>query len=159
MKEQMSIEEIAAMLKAQKSNKQDFICGTQELRMIEKSRLASGTDSYGEYALAIDRKGYFGVTATGHRQIAERIQIPWLYYKRSMTTAPRLHSDMVNFWHQHEPKVRLVRTMYNDARAVLSDKYRPLDNYDLAEAVVAHTRDRGGITQGPAITRLMLPNN
>lgn len=66
-------------------------------------------------------------------QLSTFLGIPSLYYKRLRIEHPDLLATNVNTLMQAAPadQVRLVRTLDGQARAFLSDKYRPLDNYDL----------------------------
>ena len=50
--------------------------------------------------------------------------------------APDLLAENVNHWFDNEPEDRMVRTLDGNIRAFLSDRFRPLDNFDLAEAVL-----------------------
>ena len=50
-------------------------------------------------------------------------------------TAPRLLEANVNHWLSVQSNF-VVRTLDGKARALLSDRYRPLDNFDLAETVL-----------------------
>jgi hypothetical protein len=49
---------------------------------------------------------------------------------------PDLLAANINTWLAAKPEKRLVRTLDGQVRAFLSDKYRPLDHIDLAEAVL-----------------------
>ena len=81
--------------------------------------------------------GAFGVTKTAHDQIGEYTGIPSKYYDRLRQQAPNLLDENVNHWLGGKGKeARLVRTLDGNVRALLSDRYRPLDNYDLMEAVL-----------------------
>jgi hypothetical protein len=49
---------------------------------------------------------------------------------------PALLDRNVNTWLQSEEERRMLRTLDGQVRAVLSDRYRRLDNFDLAESVL-----------------------
>ena len=49
---------------------------------------------------------------------------------------PDLLAANVNSWFSHDPSTRMVRTLDGTARAFLSDRYRRIDNYEIAEAVL-----------------------
>jgi hypothetical protein len=72
---------------------------------------------------------------TAHGQLAATLGIPKVYYDRLLEQAPDLLAANVNRWLQASAK-KLIRTLDGQVRAVLSDSYRPLDNLDLAEAVL-----------------------
>jgi hypothetical protein len=56
--------------------------------------------------------------------------------------APVLLAGNVNHWLKAENKKYMVRTLDGKARAFMSDRYRPLDNFDLAEAVLPIISDK-----------------
>jgi hypothetical protein len=68
--------------------------------------------------------------------MAATLGIPKPYYDRMLEQQPDLLARNVNTWLQAQPAKRLVRTLDGQVRALLSDSYRPLDNLDLAEAVL-----------------------
>lgn len=78
----------------------------------------------------------FPIAPIAHGQIAEKMGIPKRYYDRMMTEAPDLLRDNVRHWFQNTPKKNLVRVLDGNARAFLSNRYRPLDNDELMEAVL-----------------------
>ena len=49
---------------------------------------------------------------------------------------PALLSYNVNRWFQKEPEQKLLRTMDGKARAFLSNRYRRIDNLDIARVVL-----------------------
>jgi hypothetical protein len=126
MKTGRSITELAAELERQSKTKRDFVCDTRRLSV-------KATDS----GLVLR-----GVTAemplrpTAHQQLASALAIPKPYYDRMVTEAPDLLATNANHWLGTQPAKKLVRTLDGQVRAFLSDKYRPLDNLDLAEAVL-----------------------
>lgn len=75
--------------------------------------------------------------ATG--QIAEYTGIPLPYYRRMMSEDPVLLASNVNRWLLDKSRAgerRMLRTLDGKARALLSDRYRALENEDLAEAIL-----------------------
>ena len=107
--------------------------------MIVPSPLLSHATSAGATQLSveqIDGPTTFGVTPLARRQLAEKLGIPYAYFERMREQQPRLLDSNVNTWLQNEPDRRMLRTLDGQVRAVLSDRYRRLDNYDLAESVL-----------------------
>jgi hypothetical protein len=49
---------------------------------------------------------------------------------------PDLLTTNINCWLREKPETRLVRTLDNKVRAFLSDRFRPLDNWMVAEAAL-----------------------
>jgi hypothetical protein len=78
----------------------------------------------------------YGVTQLARRQLADKLGIPHAYFERMRENQPALLDRNVNTWLQSESERRLLRTLDGRVRAVLSDRYRRLDNYDLAEHVL-----------------------
>ena len=71
-----------------------------------------------------------------HSQVAASVKIPKAYYDRMREQDPELLAHNVNTWFRKEPKNKMFRTLDNTVRAFVSDRFRPLDNADLAEAVL-----------------------
>jgi hypothetical protein len=124
MKTGKTLQEMAVELERQSKAKRDFISPTGELELI------AGRDTEG---LRVNGHGTFGVGELGHEQIASRVGIPQKYYDRMRKDAPEMLEQNVNGWFKREPEKRMVRTLDNKVRAFLSDRYRPLDNFDLAD--------------------------
>ncbi len=61
--------------------------------------------------------------------------MPKRFYDRMLENHPDVLADTVNALFQREPERRMIRTLDGHARAFLSDRYRPLDNDELAEVV------------------------
>jgi len=89
---------------------------------------------------------------TAHQQFAQRLGVPKPYYDRMREQAPDLLATNLNHWLEHEPATRLLRTMDNQVRAFLSDRYRPLDNFDLAEAMLPKLMGLEANVQSTGIT-------
>lgn len=124
MKTGRSITELAQELDRQQKSKRDFLADTRNLRMpLIADRLEIGDEG-------------FPLTDLCHGQIASRLNIPMKYYKVMQNEAPGLLATNVNHWFEHNPERRMVRTLDGRARAFLSERYRPLDNTDLCEAVL-----------------------
>lgn len=107
--------------------------------MIVPSALLSHATVAGSTQLSVeqtDGPNAFGVTPLARRQLAEKLGIPYAYFERMREQQPRLLDSNVNTWLQSEPDRRMLRTLDGQVRAVLSDRYRRLDNYDLAESVL-----------------------
>ena len=134
MKEGRTLQELAAELDRQNETKKDY------LAPVEKIRMAEGVNEpTGEVVpvLELEGSGAFGIRNLAHRQIAEHLKIPAKYYDRMRREAPDLLTKNVNEWmgrKMEEP--RMIRTMDGEARAFLSNRYRPLDNLQLLQAVL-----------------------
>jgi len=133
MKTGKSLTELAMELERQSSAKTDYIANTSALEMTPNGELTIESDSHQE----------FPITAHAHTQIAARLDIPAKYYNRMLNEAPELLAANVNEWFHSKPERRMVRTLDGSMRAFLSDRYRRLDNFDLAEAVLPILAEMG----------------
>lgn len=127
MKTGKTIVELAQEIQRQSENKRDFIVPTEKTLMAVRENDAL-TFEFGDQALAIGD--------TAHVQIGQHAGIPKPYYDRMKAEQPVLLAANVNTWLHANPTRQMVRTLDGKARAFLSDKYRPLDNEQLAEAVL-----------------------
>lgn len=79
----------------------------------------------------------FPLQQHAHGQIAEYAGIPMPYYRRMMERDPALLAQNVNRWLKDlGGQRRMVRTLDGTVRALLSDSYRPLENEQLAQAIL-----------------------
>jgi hypothetical protein len=133
MKAGRTLQELAAEIERQRGAKRDFVATTNRLHMT-----GPGSDRGAvRLELSLDsRTEDFSVMPHTHQQIASRLDIPKRYYDRMLSESPWLLADNVNHWFDHKTETRMLRTMDGRARAFLSDRYRPLDNADLATAVL-----------------------
>ena len=101
--------------------------------------LRHDTDDTGETSLVVEEgtgRVSYGVTALARRQLADKLKIPFAYFDRMRTEQPVLLDHNVNTWLQNDPDRRMIRTLDGKVRAVLSERYRRLDNWDLANHVL-----------------------
>jgi len=125
MKTGRSLNSLAAELTRQMESKKDFVATTNALVMEPDASHIAGLNGHD-----------LGITTHAHGQIADRLQIPKKYYDRMRSDAPVLLANNVNHWFNKSPERRMLRTMDGRVRAFLSDRYRPIDNFDLAEAIL-----------------------
>jgi hypothetical protein len=122
---------LAQELQRQLQSKKDLVVPSQ---LVHHS-----TGQGGQTHLVIDEGGspvHYGVTPLARRQLADKLKIPYAYFERMREDQPVLLDRNVNTWLQSEDDRRMLRTLDGQVRAVLSDRYRRLDNYDLAESVL-----------------------
>ena len=131
MKSGRTLINLAQELERQLASKQDML--------IPSSLMHCLTDDFGSCNMLI-RKGdgaaTYGVTSLARRQLAEKLKIPFAYFERMRTEQPVLLDRNVNTWLETDNERRMIRILDGNIRAVLSDRYRRLDNYDLAENVL-----------------------
>lgn len=130
MKTGRTLVDLATEIQRQKEAKRDFIASTATMQMVAQDE--------GRVTLSLGNKEtrHFGVNGIAHDQIGLKTGIPGKYYDRMLQEAPDLLANNVNRWFAKYPEARMVRTLDHTARAFLSDSYRPLENSDLAEAVL-----------------------
>jgi hypothetical protein len=131
MKNGRTLVNLAQELERQIGSKQDLV--------VPSSLMQCSTDAGGNLKMAIEGRGgdgTFGVTNLARRQLAEKLKIPFMYFERMRTEQPDLLDRNVNTWLQTDGERRMIRTLDGQVRAVLSDRYRRLDNFDLAENVL-----------------------
>lgn len=136
MKNGSSLQQLAVELERQQTTKRDFIAPTTELELVDAHDATVGVRSPFAINLRVNGHGAFPIEETAHEQIASRVGIPQKYYDRMRQEAPSLLTTNVNHWFVNEKEKRMVRTLDGKARAFLSDRFRPLDNLDMAQAVL-----------------------
>jgi hypothetical protein len=142
MKSGKTLTELAVELERQQQSKRDFLADTRNIRMGQDGQTLelAQTEQVQTFA-ALGGKPVATIfqgqaTRHAHQQIASRLDIPMRYYERMQSQAPELLANNVNHWFKEKPERRMVRTLDGQARAFLSNRYRPLDNMDLAEIVL-----------------------
>lgn len=131
MKAGIPLPDLATEIRRQADTKVDYVADT---RRISIENIIAGESQWP--MLAVETEGTFAINDLAHRQIGDRVKIPAKYYDRMRQEAPELLASNVNHWFNEAPEKRMLRTLDGKLRAFLSDRYRPLDNYDLAEAVI-----------------------
>lgn len=132
MKAGRSLQDLVIELDRRAKSKKDYLCPTQAIRLEAKDE--------GKIVLE-GVNGGMELNGTAHAQLAATLGIPKAYYDLCLQQAPDLLATNVNRWLKDKPATKLVRTLDDRVRAILSDSYRPLDNFDLAEAVLPKLQD------------------
>lgn len=135
MKTGRTLDELAKEILRQKDAKRDFVADVPLLNL----------HSNGKSVLKIGEFAEMPLNSIAHEQLAERVGIPKKYYDRLREESPELLDQNVNHWfgasafnakkEKVEPPSYLVRTLDGNVRALLSDKYKIMDNHEVAEAV------------------------
>lgn len=123
-----SLSALAARLETNEKAKQDFIVPTPAITMTDDALIGAG-----------DALQPLPATAIGHRQVAEYVGIPQAYYDRMRASAPALLATNVNRWTADQAKKgerRMLRTLDGQVRALLSDRYQRIDNFEVAEVAL-----------------------
>ena len=144
MKSGSSLADVVQRVDRQSRDSRDFIAHSRHIRL--------DLNSDNDPSLVLDDGSGarpFGLTEHVHEQIADVLGIPGQYYRRMRTDNPELLLANTNSWLGRSDQRRLVRTVMRpisdggqQVRALLSDRYRPLDNANLLEAVLPTLHER-----------------
>ena len=142
MKSGISLVEMAQEIQRQNDLKADYMLDTRSLRLepFGGGLYLNAYDNSGDYAVEP-----LEVNAIAHRQIGTHLKIPAAYYDKMLEEYPELLAQNVNAWFQREPAVRMVRTIDGTARAFLSNRYRRIDNLDIAGIVLPVLQEMEGM--------------
>ncbi|WIW69869.1 DUF932 domain-containing protein [Anaerosinus gibii] len=139
MKQGKTLIELCKELERQRMARKDFIADTRSLMIT--------TNEHGQSQLDVDlgnTNQIFNVNDLTHQQIASRLQIPLKYYQKMRLEYPSLLDENINSWFSKNGERRMLRTLDTNIRAFLSDRYRRLDNLELAEAVLPIIKEMKG---------------
>lgn len=132
MKNGKTIQQLAQEIQRQQDVKRDFMIPANKINaFVNNNNLELGfpiKDNDTELFTA-------PLTNDGHIQLGSFCDIPKKYYDL-MLPHPELLATNVQHWLCKNNEKRMVRTLDGKVRAVLSDKYRRLDNFDLAQNVL-----------------------
>lgn len=133
MKAGLSIQEMSKEILRQSQAKADYLVNTSRLLMEPSGSqplLRVLGDSGEDLVEPLDMK------QTAHQQIGTYLDIPRKYYDRMLQEDPALLAHNVNRWFQKTPEQRMIRTVDGHARAFLSNRYRRIDNLDIAKVTL-----------------------
>jgi hypothetical protein len=110
-------------LERQKENSLDLIAESQNICALPDKDFC--------VLLGVLDRGMWPLTEWAHLQLAEKLGIPKKYYDRMREAGKtELLADNINAWLCVKER-RLIRILDGKIRAILSDRYRIIDNYDL----------------------------
>ena len=140
MKLGRSLQDLAIEIERQQGAKRDFIADTRSTRTVSTKA--------GGLSIGIGDKELASVLPTALSQLHSWAKVPHAYGKRMLDCAPEVYTEMMNHWLDKGPDNggtgrRMFRTLDGNLRAFLSDSYRPLDNFDLCQAVLPAIADFG----------------
>jgi hypothetical protein len=159
----LSLQEIVQQLQNQNLLKQDFVVPSKYLKMndanlivINESKLDSLSKLLLDTGIAVNEneleKIELSVLDCCHSQIGTRLEIPKKYYDK-MLSKERYHHildyNVTNWFSEKNENNFLLRTFIDKeqktgiARAILSDRYNVLDNYDVMLATLDAIRESG----------------
>lgn len=118
---------LLATLDYQEQVKKDYVASTGHLQFLNGNLIV----------LKEGKSITYQPTKVFHSQMQEKLGIPAGYYNKILDGARKLLDENVNHWLHAEGKNLLVRTFedgakeFNSARALLSDRYNIIDNYQV----------------------------
>ena len=134
MKQGDTLQNVMIRLKDEAERKRDFISPASALFLEDDGRTLQ---------IANDQAGVRETLKTNdlfHRQVASALSIPAKYYDLMQKQKPELLATNVNSWFGSRDNSFMVRTLDygtgQTARALLSDRYRRIDNLEIAMAVL-----------------------
>lgn len=130
MKQGRTIVQLAQELERQRFIRRDYLSDTRNLGISTAKGVSKLTLSIGTNIET------FTLNELAHKQIADRLQIHHRYYNKMRIEYPDLLDNNINSWFSKTPERRMIRTLDGKVRAFLSDRYRRLDNLELADAVL-----------------------
>ena len=141
MKTGRSIQDTYREIMRQTNAKADYLVNTSRIVMetCDREPMLRVTDNEG-----VDLVEPMDIRPTAHVQISNYLSIPKKYYDRMQTEEPELLAHNVNTWFRKQPEQRMIRTMDGHARAFLSNRYRRIDNLDIARVTIPIIADIPG---------------
>jgi hypothetical protein len=159
MKKGMEVSEFAQRLMDDRDNSVDFLVNTSAMTLVQNK---TEDLELGEHVLHLEGDDHlaklYRIKDTAHSQIAQHTKIGSRYYNRLREEDSNLLEQNVNYWLKKNPVNRTIRTISDSingslsARAFLSDRYKRLDNYDVANAVLSIIQDNGAKIESCNVT-------
>ena len=135
----MELEKVLEVTKHAQENRKDLVVKSEAV----SARLYDPTQSLrlhvneiqdvgGDVEFVSD-VGNYELTEYAHSQLATKMGIPQKYYDRMRSEGEyTLLASNINTWMEHEKdKKRMIRILDGNIRAIVSSRFRCLDNYDV----------------------------
>lgn len=149
---QPDVQAFATELQRQHFAKRDFVCDVRDFRFSTDTGGTLGSIR-GVQAHEGADPDYFQVSDHAHDQIATFCDIPRAYYDRMREKQHGLLDTSVHTWLDAQGgKRRMIRTLDGRVRAFLSDRYRRIDNFDLANVILPELHQLGATFKDLEIT-------
>lgn len=148
-----SLTEMAQELERQNAAKVDYLAPADRIHFISSIAAARDGESpvpRSEIDLLGTEAGSLVVNEIAHGHFSDRLKIPKRFYDRLRGELPSLLDENVNRLLRYRaddgaPPKWMVRTLDGVARAALSDSYRRIDNWEIAQAVLPILGDLPGV--------------
>ncbi|NCX56263.1 MAG: DUF932 domain-containing protein, partial [Burkholderiaceae bacterium] len=142
MKNGRTLVELATEIQRQQDSKKDFLVPTNKIQAYAATIYGDQKDlelAFGTTNMRVaGSEGHFmgQLTDNGHNQLGQFCGIPAKYYDLMRSSSAELLAQNVKYWLEKSSDRRTIRTLDGNIRAILSDSYRRLDNFDLAQSVL-----------------------
>jgi hypothetical protein len=114
--------------------------------VVTPTKLINAVEDGGTVKLDLKSWGKMPLTRHAENQLTEKTGVPIKYFREMQEAGMAdLAAENVNRWLHRADDNRLVRMADNHIRAVLSDRYRALDNYDLAIRVMDRAKEHNAV--------------
>ena len=127
MNSQLTYQTLTDKVVSQEKSKADYLVPAKDMTMYQDDSVIFDTAQY-------------MMNKTAHSQLAARLQIPHQFYER-IASYQELRTDVVNRLLSEDQRTFFFRTHDNVGRAILSDRYKPIDNTDVLAAAAPVLRD------------------
>ena len=142
MKQGRTLSEVMAELKRQEDVKRDYIspAASLELQSDGSTLYMNSPQAQITTSTQVISRETLGTTELFHRQMGSALNIPAKYYDLMRKEKPGLLAENVNTWLSEKNQSYMIRSMdYGTgrvARAFLSDRYRRIDNLQIAMTIL-----------------------
>lgn len=143
MKTGKTLIDLATEIERQLKTKKDYVVPTSVLSITPALTLKGANHD-------------LGITNIAHQQFATYTGIPKQYYDKMKAEQPALLADNLNVWLKQKNEKRLIRTLDGNCRSILSDHFRPLDNYDLLQSALPAIQKSGCCVESCEVTESRL---
>lgn len=140
MKTGKTLTDLAKELERQLASRVDYVRATETLNVATETVVDTAGVKATVPQILIPRKSgenvmeTFGIRPHARQQLRDLTKVPKDYDDRMLQQEPELWAASHNTWlHRLHGKRQMVRTLDGFARGIVSDRYRCLDNFDLAE--------------------------
>ena len=125
MLKSLSLPDLVRSISKNEAEKRDFL--------VDTNRMAIHTTSEGQSMLRFPTgrgSEEFELAETARNQIADRLEVPFRFLEHLRMEHPAVLDTTVNALFKFHNEPRFVRTLGPDCRAILSPKYKVLDNFE-----------------------------
>jgi hypothetical protein len=135
-----SLNDLANLLKEQHASKLDVVAGAGAIRSLQGAIYLKGVDAEIDLDGVTPTEAAFQPTTVFDEGVADKLGIPLPYVRRLRAEFPTLLDSNVNGWLERDGRSFLVRCFRGGdggvgiARALLSDRFKVMDNLDVLMA-------------------------